>query len=725
MQTTRFTKFLLVLILAITGLCLMFGSVFAAQPGSPQCKSNNPPNPQVFNRCYTTGYFSGSPNYAYSGSYAPVGFPLTTPYTYSDTTSFPHWAFPQLTGSSTKNSAYATTFVNEIGNYLNGNFSSSGPSHCDDGQPYIPGSGGAYGGSYDPTKHENDLNYFRSVIGYGDLTSLGTTCYNLRSDATGAAMIVDTMMNKNGSDFGNCGSHQYSCIGNGITFAKSVFPVWESLVLSYDANGWVNWDTEITAGVGHLNTTSMNWGADDEFFTWTSAAYNTNAIVFVNPSNGQKYTINRQCSNLIGDTSGFSDFDLHPLVNASASPVPAGEDVSFNFSVDNVGEGASIDTPYKTTYSVTPGPGSGLPSGPKGTSSFGLGTTSLGSKTLSTKTYPAGTKICATLTVGPPAAYNFAGSRSAKACTYVVWAPYFTTTGDVSAGEGMSAGGTDCAVAPDKNGGIVSWNRDGGSSGTDFSGAGTHYAAFALSHLQDFVTAQGIGQPDSLAFANTKAGDVNYGGGNGLYGGYFGGNPYSGNGLSCVHDYFTNATNIKTGNITINGQPVTNNSSTVMYVQGNVYIKGNITFSGSYSNIGQIPAFDVIVEPNPKNPKTTGNIYISPNVTQLDGLYVAEPTVVGKNTYGGIVYTCTSGPFAPQALNRSLYNQCSGNSLTFNGAVVARQVWLLRASGSISTSPSEVFNFTPEAWLATPPDGVTGSGGAGEFDAITSLPPVL
>jgi hypothetical protein len=282
-----------------------------------------------------------------------------------------------------------------------------------------------------------------------------------------------------------------------------------------------------------------------------------------------------------------------------------------------------------------------------------------------------------------------------------------TNGGDTDAGSGMNIGGVDCAIPSDANGGLVGWNL---GAGQNYKGAGTQYAAFALNHLQDFATAQtGAGgtssDPTMLAFANNGGGGVNTGAG--LFGGQFGG------GTACIRDYFANATNIQYGNITIGGQGIANGTSQAVYVKGNVYITGDIKFSGSYAAATDIPAYDVIVE---------GNIYVAPGVHQLDGLYVAEPTSAGV---GGIIYTCAPAPFTAQALNSSLYNNCKANSLTFNGAVVARQLWLLRAGGSVTSTPAESFNFSPEIWLATPPDAVTGSGAAGSYDAITSLPPVL
>jgi len=280
--------------------------------------------------------------------------------------------------------------------------------------------------------------------------------------------------------------------------------------------------------------------------------------------------------------------------------------------------------------------------------------------------------------------------------------PYFEVDGgDISAGAGMSTGGADCAVASNTNAGIVSWNR--GSAG-GYGGAGTQFAALALGHLQDFATGQGSGYvPSGLAFANTSDAGINVAGG--LFGGNF-------DGIDCSADYFANANNIQTGNITLGAQSIPNGEHRTIYVDGNVYITGNITFSGSYALASDVPSFSLVVK---------GNIYIAPGVTQLDGFYIAQAS--SGSATNGVIYTCASAPFTAAPLNRNLQNTCS-TALTVNGSFNARQVWLLRTAGTLSTTPAEKFNYVPELWLSAPFDNGLG-GTSGDYDSITSLPPVL
>lgn len=292
--------------------------------------------------------------------------------------------------------------------------------------------------------------------------------------------------------------------------------------------------------------------------------------------------------------------------------------------------------------------------------------------------------------------------------------PYFKVNGgDISAGAGMSTGGLDCAsggVAPNPNASIVSWNR--GNTGA-YGGAGTQFGALALNHLMGFASGQGSGfAPSRLSFGNTGAANqVNEP--QELYGGKFGS-------TACTADYFANATSIQTGNITIGGQTVANGTRQTIYVDGNVYITGNIVFAGAtagYPNTAAIPSFSIIVR---------GNIYIAPGVTQLDGFYVAQPS--NGTATNGIIYSCAPSGFGTNSANvltATLQNNCS-QALTVNGAFAARQVWLLRTAGTVSgNTAAETFNYSPDVWLSAPFDNGLSPVTNDEYDAITSLPPVL
>ena len=530
----------------------------------------------------------------------------------------------------------------------------------------------------------------------------------------GAAFIIDAMLGRSGASLGSDTA--------AINYAIANYGTWKGLVDQYESLGKVQWDVNQAVPYGTTNSmhtcvpnipvcqstaqVSANDGRDFLFYRDNVVGGEpSHLIIFHNP-NGTTFDIRKECANLVGNLDPLQPWVPPPAPTCSGLTVnPAEPDpkmaykVTANVSYQSNAVAKDVQSKGGKMFIDITGPGVASNNGNVGYAIGGAkltGTESMGA-TNNTGTYNIKYGI------------SGYGAITCTASFYVTDQPTMTTHGgDTDAGEGMSIGGVDCAVPSDPRGGMVGWNL--GAAG-NYAGAGTQYAAFALNHLQDYATAQtGAGDtssdPTMLGFANNAGGGVNVG--SGLFGGQFGG------GTSCVRDYFADATGVQTGNITIGGQAIANDTSQAVYVKGNVYITGNITFSGSYPGMADIPSYNVIVE---------GNIYIAPNVTQLDGLYVAEPT---SPTVGGIIYTCAPTPFAGQGLNSNLYNNCHANSLTFNGAVVARQLELLRAGGTVSDNvPAESVNFTPEIWLTTPPDVVTGNGAVGTYDAITSLPPVL
>jgi len=324
--------------------------------------------------------------------------------------------------------------------------------------------------------------------------------------------------------------------------------------------------------------------------------------------------------------------------------------------------------------------------------------------------------------------------------------PYFQVTGgDVAAGVSIATGvGSPCTgagAAPHiDTAGITSWNNDGV---LDYAGAGNQYAAFALDYIQDFVTRQGIAgssQTNELTFANKNNADsVDLS--KGLFGGMFGTAPCADywtskpdlTKLPTVNDgsvsLATSGSYAHTGsNLSLTASTIGNGKHVTIYVDGDVAITGNITYppGASYSDRLDIPSFRLIVH---------GRIYIGANVTQLDGLYVAIPDAgyadSGKpSTFDapkvGTISTCSSGFISldPTALASNNFASVCGNPLTVNGSVVAEQLWLLRTHGSLESGfPAEVFNYSPEVWLA-PSAGAAGVSGE-DYQSIIGLPPVL
>lgn len=382
--------------------------------------------------------------------------------------------------------------------------------------------------------------------------------------------------------------------------------------------------------------------------------------------------------------------------------------------------------------------------------------------------YPVGSKVagdeyCAHVRISPAAgwvgpgglmAYTSDREATSGNCLTISNRPYVHVFGaDASAGGGF---GDSCTVKDGKINAYV------GTTGLQPRGSGVQLGALAIGSVKGFSSASlRTSSPtgsNGLTFANK--GSTPSGAGAPTMGGELGPG-FNG----CVPDYFESkpsnvAANTSTNNITINlpdsvanntdtryyrsppGGTLVINASTIghannvaIFVEGNVRITGSIKYSSpDWGTIERVPSFYVIAK--------GGNIYIDPGVTELDGLYVAQP----NGTNGGKIYSCSNGTDA-FALNSLLANCRS--QLVVNGAFVADQIYLTRSFGSLrdgsageyytraakacgdsGVSPlgdcaAEIFNFSPELYLGlpgiTPPEGPT----TGKFDYITSLSPVL
>jgi len=268
---------------------------------------------------------------------------------------------------------------------------------------------------------------------------------------------------------------------------------------------------------------------------------------------------------------------------------------------------------------------------------------------------------------------------------------------------------------------------------TNWKGASSQFGASALGGINGFFTASMRGPtgadnlprpPLDLTFGNTlngtsKVTDANQGGNSGI--------------STCLPDYY--AEGIANGGMEL--LPPQTIGTTIVgvntplhdakYVNGDVYINGTgIRFKdadGSWGNlVDNIPSFHLIVK---------GNIYIDPEVEQLDGVYVAQPTppttANGPWTKGEII-TCAND-------QKTTPSTGCNKKLTINGAFIARQVRFKRTFGNLAAASAtetaansqaaEVFNFSPEVYLSPLGPGLNRSVPFTKYDYITSLPPVL
>lgn len=314
--------------------------------------------------------------------------------------------------------------------------------------------------------------------------------------------------------------------------------------------------------------------------------------------------------------------------------------------------------------------------------------------------------------------------------------PFFIVrNGDVTAGipiAGCTGWGAGIASPV-----LTSWNQVTNPN----VGAGTNLATFSRGLINGVASAQNRTNPSppiGLSFANTI-----------LFGSLFGGSLADGI-IPCPTDYYDTLKNVtaspivstidvaaivaaigtnpawySNGSLTIttfSPLPIPLGKRPIIYVNGDAYITagtGSIKLSSGATTIEDMPNFYLVVK---------GNIYISRNITRLDGVYIAQPDSLGNR---GVIYTCSNstvnGPPSVADLNDAVTG-CKKNTLTVNGAFIAKELKLYRSIGTLSANnPAEIFNATPATWLATPcaiSDSCTPGGKPG-VDAITSLPPIL
>lgn len=459
------------------------------------------------------------------------------------------------------------------------------------------------------------------------------------------------------------------------------------------------------------------------------------------------------------------DYDLTPTINVvirdtsgndvtSEGVAEPGYTIEFTYSVNNSGltESETVTCTYNQDthggYNTTAPTQVFTPSGANcGARTFPRNSTTTATESVSGAAVTINSTICRSFMVAP--ATQDGGSASVQSCIPVVAKPYSRVYGgDVAVGSGFgdSSGGS-CVV--NNNAAVVGWNRRGGGS-NNWAGAGSQYAVYAMSVIHDFAAAAGptsgggrAPAPTGLTFANTGVGGNST---QGLFGGHFGSAP-------CMPDYYgskpanttelggsVNLTDLGSGSYNRSGSltltspdgmtpmRVSAGEEISIYVDGDLHIANSIQYDGTWS-VNQIPITRLIVR---------GNIYINSQAFRAEGLYVAQPN---ENGEGGIIYTCVdpANPFTPLPLDDDLYQKCV-RQYTSRASFVAKEVRLMRTHGSLSqanrsddaptaandassTLPyGELFMYNPALWIRQPQDI---SGGAGDYDSIVSLPPIL
>ncbi|HEU4914129.1 MAG TPA: hypothetical protein VFT16_01860 [Candidatus Saccharimonadales bacterium] len=561
---------------------------------------------------------------------------------------------------------------------------------------------------------------------------------------TGAQFVILTMI---GRAAGTPKSVSAAQLADWEARVRTYANISENGTTSYGNNGRIDWNAYAHWPCGTRNTFYQDdrddvapYLEDPSNGTCENGSVMDAHIYFRNASGGIIYVIRRACMNPLGAIGPLSpnpepNFNLNPIINATVNgaagtSAQVGDTVSFSYVVSNTGTTASDNTAcstYRNTYTgyraanPTPSPGGAAGPNPGCPRDFGVGSTTVATESFVVTT--ANQTHCRSLFVNP--ATWGGGQRGREVCVIIASQPYLKVFGgDISAGGGLESGGT---CTNNANAAVISWNKRAAGA---YAGAGAQYAVVAMDTITDFSSALGNAggapKPAGLSLANTT---TNVASGN------FGGNFDAAN---CIANYWgrkpattkpmvanvstmTTGAYAGTGNVTLAGGNVNPGQRISVYIDGNLYLTGNITYPGSWS-ASNMPLLDVVVR---------GNIYISGAVTRMDGVFISQRNA----STGGTIYTCASGFSAPTLTAGAFYNSCT-NKLTVNGAFIANSVEFLRTAGTLQQSNAgettaatgtgnnagEVFNFNPSLWMVQPSDT---NGSVDNYDAITSLPPVL
>lgn len=309
-------------------------------------------------------------------------------------------------------------------------------------------------------------------------------------------------------------------------------------------------------------------------------------------------------------------------------------------------------------------------------------------------------------------------------------------------------------TADNRSGGILSYAKEDGS-GNSAGGASSQYAAFAGGSIEGsdpsfygFYSAgsraaAGSTARNALTFSNTGASSS-------YWGGQYEGSVRQSN---CVPNYYskvpTNPPPPAIGNLSSATATGTYSASAgagttfslttadvniaagtrvTIFVNGNVFIGNNIRYT--LDKESNVPKFALVVK---------GSIYIAAGVTQLDGLYIAQPASNSDQTVqndDGDIWTCHPNNTAP--LLYTDVGNCT-TKLTINGALIAKQVNFMRTNGDIgsagtsedtlsnaqgSSNIAETINYTPAMEIGGPffnpptPSSLP-------IDSLISLPPIF
>jgi hypothetical protein len=190
-------------------------------------------------------------------------------------------------------------------------------------------------------------------------------------------------------------------------------------------------------------------------------------------------------------------------------------------------------------------------------------------------------------------------------------------------------------------------------------------------------------------------------------------------GIWCMPDYYHNLISLGNPVDTANSEENSFRKGIHITSTNDVYISQNITIP---LNVDLKNGFEYIVAYGK-------DIYIDPDVKEVDAILIAQPVISGRVVIGGNIYTCHKPNIDP-----IIFKDCI-NSLTIKGALLANNVHMERRGNTTSSlaensvigcepnfAGGEQICFSPLYWLS----GISnGTSVTTRTDYVQQLPPTL
>jgi hypothetical protein len=173
---------------------------------------------------------------------------------------------------------------------------------------------------------------------------LNSTGPRANEEIGGAAYLVESMMGKQGTDFGGSWAA-------GVAAARADFAVWTARVQNYEANGWVNFNDVVVNCQPYIQA-NINTTTHDVFFFDNNSnpgACTSDDTITFSDNLTSIYQIKKICGNPLGNQSPLTPASYDVQLSASSSPgqgppspfVSPGSVITVTARLNNIGTSAS------------------------------------------------------------------------------------------------------------------------------------------------------------------------------------------------------------------------------------------------------------------------------------------------------------------------------------------------------------------------------------------------